>query len=209
MTSLSSESPASSPQSFFEVWLPARFAELMAAAAPRKLQLNERCSVQVRVGAGTWLLTIAGEQLNVTPSTEAATDAVSQDPPTFRLRIDERLFERIVLAEAAKVTAVPTTLPPSFPALKLLTLDDEAIALIGEIPGSLELVVVDDGVSRAVTFGPGNRAPHPAACILKCALEDLEAIRRGEAQPMEMFFTGRIQLEGDAQVAMALAGLFL
>lgn len=200
MTQPPSDTPLSSPHSFFETWLPARFAEFVQTCSPGQLQFNARCSVHVEVGAEAWHLSLRDNALDV-----RAVTVGNADEATFRVHVDPALFDRFVLAEATKVTSVPKELP----ALKLLALDDEALTLIRDIPGCLKVVATEPGAELSATFGPGSRPAEPAECTLKCSVADLEAVKAGQAQPMELFFSGRIQLEGDAQVAMALAGLFL
>jgi hypothetical protein len=93
--------------------------------------------------------------------------------------------------------------------LELLNLDDEALNLVQDIPGALKLVVRDAETTYTASLGPGSRAIAPPACSLSCSLADAELLRTGKVQPMELFFGGRIQIEGDPQVAMGLAGLFM
>jgi hypothetical protein len=82
--------------------------------------------------------------------------------------------------------------------------------LIQSIPGALQLIINDgDDDSCRVTLAPGQQPLVPAACTLKCSLADAQALRAGTVQPMELFFGGRLLLEGDPQVAMALVGLFV
>ncbi len=93
--------------------------------------------------------------------------------------------------------------------LELLNLDDEALKLVQDIPGALKLVVRDAETTYTASLGPGSRAIAPPACALSCSLADAELLRTGKVQPMELFFGGRIQIEGDPQVAIGLAGLFM
>lgn len=190
-----------SASEFFESWVPARLSEVLASG----VQVNTRCKVAVNVGEDGWVLAATDGQVVVEPvHAEPSADLV------FRVSISPPMFERFVLAELANLPAVPAAPPPSSPLLKLFNLDNESMALVQNVPGALELVIFDgeDASCRAI-LAPGSRAFEPVACTLKCSLADAQALRAGSAQPMELFFGGRLQLEGDPQVAMALAGLFL
>lgn len=186
----------------FEKWIPARFAEFLATNTGKTLQPNEHCSVVVTVDAESWLLQIRERQLTVTSSPADA-------PASFRLQVSGATLERFVLSEIASLPSVPEHTPPSSPLLKLLSLDDEFLELVQAIPGGLRLVVKDGETQYSATLGPGSRPVSPAACTMSCTLADAELLRGGKVQPMELFFGGRIQLEGDPQVAMGLAGLLL
>lgn len=186
----------------FEVWLPARFAEFLSTHAGNAAQPNEHCTVNIECGAQSWLLSVKNRQLVVEASTP-------QSAASFRLQVAENTVQHFVLREIANLPPIPQDVPPSSPLLKLLNLDDEALNLVQNIPGALKLVVRDGETSYTASLGPGSRAATPAACTLTVGLADAELLRAGSAQPMELFFGGRIQIEGDPQVAMGLAGLFL
>lgn len=186
----------------FETWLPTRFAEFLATPVGKSVKANEHCTVHVDVGSGAWLLRVKDGGLVVESSPR---DAAA----SFRLHVAENTIERFVLSELAHLPPVSADLPPPSPLLKLLNLDDEALNLVQSVPGAMRLVVRDGETEFTASLGPGSRPLTPAACTLSCALADAELLRTGKAQPMELFFGGRIQLEGDPQVAMGLAGLFL
>lgn len=186
----------------FENWIPARFAEFLATNTGKAIQPNEHCSVVVSVDAESWLLSIRERRLTVASSPSDA-------PTSFRLQVSGATLERFVLGEIANLPPVPENTPPSSPLLKLLSLDDESLELVQAISGGLRLVVKDGETQYSATLGPGSRPLTPAACTMSCSLTDAELLRSGKVQPMELFFGGRIQLEGDPQVAMGLAGLLL
>jgi hypothetical protein len=186
----------------FEVWIPARFAEFLSTQAGKTVQPNEHCTVNIECGGSSWLLQVKSRQLVVNSSTP-------EGAASFRLQVAEKTIEHFVLREIANLPPIPPDVPPSSPLLKLLNLDDEALNLVQNIPGALALVVRDAETSYTASLGPGSRAIAPAACTLSCSLADAELLRTGKVQPMELFFGGRIQIEGDPQVAMGLAGLFM
>lgn len=186
----------------FEAWIPARFAEFLSTQTGKSVQPNERCTVNVGVDSQNWLVQIVEREMRVTTS-------ASDSAASFRLWLSSATLERFVLRELQNLPPVPEETPPSSPLLKLLNLDDESLNLVQNIPGAMKLVVRDGETQFTASLGPGSRPIEPAACTLSCNLADAELLRTGKVQPMELFFGGRIQLDGDPQVAMGLAGLFL
>ena len=59
-------------------------------------------------------------------------------------------------------------------------------------------IIVIDGQSISTTDAPAD-------CTIKLSLDDLEALISGELNPTAAFMTGKIQVEGDMSVAMALS----
>ena len=59
-------------------------------------------------------------------------------------------------------------------------------------------VIVIDGQSISTTDAPAD-------CTIKLSLDDLEALTSGELNPTAAFMTGKIKVEGDMSVAMALS----
>lgn len=186
----------------FETWLPARFAEFLATQTGQNVRANEHCTVNIDLEEHFWLLQVRNQALVVIPSTPDA-------PASFRLHVAPLALERFVLGEIGNLPPIPTDTAPSSPILKLLALDDEALNLVQNLPGAMRVVIRDGETQYSASLGPGSRPLTPPVCTLSCSLADAELMRSGKAQPMELFFGGRIQLEGDPQVAMGLAGLFM
>jgi hypothetical protein len=190
-----------SASEFFEQWVPARLGEVLATG----VQVNTRCRVSVSVGTESWVLAANNGRIEVTSGPEADPSKLS-----FCVALSPTLFQRFVLSELVNVPEVPASVPQNSPLLKLFNLDDESLSLIQNIPGALHLVIADgEDDSYRVQLGPSLQSLGSAACTLKCSLVDALALRAGTVAPMELFFGGRLQLEGDPQVAMGLAGLFL
>ena len=61
-------------------------------------------------------------------------------------------------------------------------------------------VIVIDGQSISTTDAPAD-------CTIKLSLDDLEALISGDLNPTTAFMTGKIKIEGDMSVAMALSQL--
>jgi putative sterol carrier protein len=61
-------------------------------------------------------------------------------------------------------------------------------------------VIVIDGASISTTDGPTD-------CTIKLSLDDLESLIAGDLNPTMAFMSGKIKIEGDMTVAMALSQL--
>ncbi len=61
-------------------------------------------------------------------------------------------------------------------------------------------VIVIDGSSLSTTDGPAD-------CTIKLSLSDFEDLISGDLSPTTAFMTGKIKIEGDMSVAMALQSL--
>ena len=59
-------------------------------------------------------------------------------------------------------------------------------------------IIVIDGQSISTTDAPAD-------CTIVLSLEDLEALISGELNPTSAFMTGKIKIEGDMSVALALS----
>jgi putative sterol carrier protein len=59
-------------------------------------------------------------------------------------------------------------------------------------------VIVIDGASISTTDAPAD-------CTIKLSLDDLESLIAGDLSPTTAFMTGKIKVEGDMSVAMALS----
>jgi putative sterol carrier protein len=77
--------------------------------------------------------------------------------------------------------------------------------------------VESSGFDRSVKFDTGDdgvividgtsisTADAPADCTIKLSLDDLDSLVSGDLSPTTAFMTGRIKVEGDMSVAMALS----
>ena len=90
---------------------------------------------------------------------------------------------------------------------------------VQEIADSMKARVEGSGFDRSVKFDTGadgvividgttiSTTDAPADCTIKLALEDLESLISGDLSPTTAFMTGKIKVEGDMSVAMALSQL--
>ncbi|MCO5070559.1 MAG: SCP2 sterol-binding domain-containing protein [Rhizobiaceae bacterium] len=59
-------------------------------------------------------------------------------------------------------------------------------------------VIVIDGTTISTTDAPAD-------CTISLSLEDLEALLAGELSPTAAFMQGKLKVEGDMSIAMALS----
>lgn len=59
-------------------------------------------------------------------------------------------------------------------------------------------VIVIDGATISTTDAPAD-------CTIKISLDDLESLIAGELNPTAAFMQGKIKVEGDMSIAMALS----
>ena len=88
---------------------------------------------------------------------------------------------------------------------------------IQDVAEKMRSRVESSGFDRSVKFDTGadgvividgqsiSTADAPADCTIELSLEDLEALISGELNPTAAFMTGKIKVEGDMSVAMALS----
>ncbi len=187
-----------SPEAFFAQYLPARVAR-MAAAIHGKDSVG---SVAFEVlGAGKWWL-----KLN--QGTLVASSAANEDE-LLTVVVRAADFVPVIVGGAQRV---PEELPPErqMIAARLLTLDQERARLINTVQGSLGLALADAGATRRLLIAPrtAQRNLDKPSCEIACSIEDFWAMQSGASNPFELLMNGRIRLDGDAQIAMALSGVF-
>ncbi|OQM77063.1 SCP2 sterol-binding domain-containing protein [Manganibacter manganicus] len=61
-------------------------------------------------------------------------------------------------------------------------------------------VILIDGANISTTDGPAD-------CTIKLSLDDLESLLAGDLNPTMAFMQGKLKVEGDMSVAMALSQL--
>lgn len=70
-------------------------------------------------------------------------------------------------------------------------------------------VKFDTGADGVIVIDGGtvSTADGPADCTITLSLDDLEAMIAGDLNPTTAFMTGKLKIEGDMSVAMALSQL--
>lgn len=154
------------------------------------------------VGAGEWTLRILSGKLDV--SAGVAPDVALQ------LSLHASDFGPLVVTPLRRAGAPSGALPNGFWA-RLGRWDEETVDLVRRQEGRILVRVDDFGTSRNVAITPGllPYSLSEAPCIIECRLADLEELQARTANPLDLFYAGQIRITGDAQIALAMAGLFL
>jgi hypothetical protein len=180
---------------FVEQFLPEQYVRLCEQGGPALSQARFGLNV---VGAGQWSLIAGGQQLEIQRNLTA--DRVL----TASVTADD--FERLALGEALSEER-----PPLFIGQRMLRVDTQTLTLVKNVPGSILVRIADQGTQRRVLLTPGDRAIdfENAECAVECDHVDLIAVRSGQVPPLELFLAGKLRVLGDAQLALALGGLFV
>lgn len=90
---------------------------------------------------------------------------------------------------------------------------------VQDIAEKLRARVESSGFDRSVKFDTGgdgvividgasiSTVDAPTDCVISLSLDDLESLISGDLSPTTAFMTGKIMIEGDMSVAMALSEL--
>jgi predicted lipid carrier protein YhbT len=190
----------SDPKEFFTRYVPERFAAVVADFTGK----TSAGSLAFDIGeAGAWSFRLENGALAVEPG--VAADAI------LRISVAPADFEPLVVKSAARFAGAPAALERQLIALRALDLDAERAQLIRGIAGSVAIVVVDQGVPSRIVLTPGSAAPNLDApdCELSVDLEDFLALQQGRQNPIELLMANRLRISGNAQIALALSGLFV
>jgi len=188
------------PEAFFSSYLPATFEPLRAklgeTSSPGAVvfRVGERPPLAVRIVKG------ALECVEAVPE-----DAIVQ----ISVSLDD--FEPILVQGAELLLADHADVERQLAVLRALTLDEERVQLIRAVKGSVAFVLEENGTERRVTLTPGSQRANVAVaeCTVRAQLSDFLAMQRGAVNPFELLMNGKIQLSGDAQIAMALSSLLV
>lgn len=190
------------PRELFEEFLPRQAASL-------GLQLPELpASLCVHVlGAGSWTLSLAHGGLQV--------DAGMQPDTLLQLSLELRDFPLFVVAPLERAVAALDAGPVAPAASSIIQRvsrwDEETLGLLRSQRGSIVTTLSDAEQQHHVALTLGGDAPtfDEPRCRLTCELEDVVAVQEGRSSATDLLYGGRLRMEGDAQIALALAGLFL
>jgi len=189
----------SSPDAFFSTYIPARFAELAGFDGA-----SSSGSVLFTVpGAGQWAYRLAQGKLLVEPS--ASADAI------VSITIPQPSFEPIVIAGAERLAGQTLSPERQLLAFRALTLDAQRVQQIRAVTGSVAFAVIDGPNTHRVYVTPGNAQPNLSQpeCEVSCEADAFWGLQSGTHNPIELLMAGKLRIAGDAQIPMALSGLFV
>lgn len=215
------------PERFLVEFLPAFVAAFVAdggasadGGEPRVTRSNDEgarrgrrgpssAGVAVRVvGVGEWTLRLADRALQLSPG--VADDVALQ----LSLRAED--FASLVVEPTRRALQAPDAAALRARAARGLwtrlgRFDDETADLLRRQDGRILVRVNDSGTSRNVALTPGAQqySLDSAECCIDCDLDALASVQEKRKNPLDLFYEGQIRITGDAQIALAMAGLFL
>lgn len=211
------------PERFFLEFLPAVVSELGAPAATpfsgagagaglplRRRGTPSSAGVGLRVvGVGEWTLRFAERAL--LPSSGIADDValqISLRGEDFQPLVVEPMRRALALQQASGSDGA---LVARSLWARLGRFDDETVGLLREQQGRILVRIDDAGTARHLALTPG-RLPYSlesAECTIDCPLSALLELGDKGKSPLDLFYAGQLRIGGDAQIALAIAGLFL
>lgn len=185
---------AESVAEFVEQYLPERYALALAGKVPPAVAVTFGLRI---TGTGDWSLTAGPERLLV--------DRELSERRILTATLDLEDFERLLTSDELR-------LRDDVPLLaNARRWDAETLSLVRAMQGSILVRVSDLPRDRRILLTPGTLVADfdSAPCTIECDFADLIAVRTGVQQPMDLFMAGKLRLQGDAQLALALGGLLL
>jgi len=211
------------PEPFLVEFLPAIVSQFGALAAPAaagtgggagRLPVRRRAptsaGIGVRVvGAGEWTVRASEQALGVSPG--IADDVVLQ------ISLAAQDFGPLIVEPARRALAAHDSASVASELLarslwaRLGRFDAETAELLRQQQGRILVRIDDAGTLRRVALTPGRVAYslEAAECSVDCPLAALLELQEKRKNPLDLFYEGRIRIGGDAQLALAIAGLFL
>jgi len=195
------------PEVFFTERFPAQMnrqlaeQEEAAAAAQRALEgmraLDATLRFEVRgEGGGTWYVNFAGGR--------ASASTTPSHPPFLSITLDRADFEPLWREAGDHVLGFLGGVSGMGAPIKLTR---SRVEQIGGVKGTLLFELTGEGGFRLLAHlgGEPPAADAPPATTIRVDAAAYRELRSGALQPQDAFLAGKIQVEGDMQLAMQLA----
>jgi len=189
-----------SPKEFFERYIPERFAAFKAGMAGK----TSTGSMVFRVsGVGEWTLRLSDGELAVSEG--------MQDDVILQVTVSSEDFGPIFVQAAMLQEDEPIKPEQQVMAFKALTIDSERTKLVQNIAGTVAFVIDAGEETHQLFITPGKGEPklEGADCRLECKMNDFVDMQTGKQNPMQLAMGGKIKIVGNAQIPMALSGVFV
>ncbi len=185
--------PPRSPARFFGEYVPAHFAALESALRDR----SSPGSIAFEVGDESWSLKLEAGKV-------VATQGVAADT-LLCVTLAQADFEPVIVDGAARLDE-NAGLERQLVAGRALALDEERARMLRESGGSVLLRLAGAASTHRVLVSVGGTKPKPDApdCEIDCSLADLWAIQSGTANPFQLLLDGKIRIQGNAALALAV-----
>jgi len=199
--------PPPAPAAFFAERFPAQMnrqlaeQEEAAAAAQRTLEGMRGVDATLRFdvrgeGGGTWYVNFAGGRA-------VAGDSAAH-PPFLSIALDRADFEPLWREAGDNVLGFLGGVSGMGAPIKLTR---SRVEQIGAVKGALLFELTGAGGFRLVAHLGGEPPSEdvPPATTIRVDAQAYRELRSGALQPQDAFLAGKIQVEGDMQLAMQLA----
>lgn len=196
------------PRELFEEFLPRQLEGRRVPVA----RIPAALAVRVR-GVGDWSIVFREGRLSV--------ESGLASPTVVQLSIELQDWEPLVAEPLGRLASAYSAHPESASAdggspvgallSRMARWDQETVDLLRQQTGSVEVAVRQSERRHRLLVTPGRGEPSFDAprCTVSCDLEDLVAVQEGRQNPLDLLYGGRLQIAGDAQIAVALAGLLI
>jgi hypothetical protein len=188
------------PKEFFTQYIPSRF-EVFKAGLEGKTSTG---SMVFRVvGVGEWSLRLNAGTLEIS-------DGMSDDT-IIQVSVSSDDFGPIFVHAAVLQEGQTVKPEQQVMAFKALTIDAERAKLVRGIAGTVAFVIEADGKTHKLGITPGTGEPKldQPDCRLECKMNDFVDMQTGKQNPMQLAMSGKIRIVGNAQIPMALSGVFV
>ncbi len=186
-------------KTFFTQYLPSRF-ELTKSAFAGKTS-NGSMVFRV-VDGGEWSLRLQAGELEIADG--------MHDDAILQVTVSAEDFKPIFVRGAELQEGVTIKPEQQVMAFKALVLDAERAKMVRSMGGTVAFVIADGGRTHRLAVTPGGGAPklEQPDCRLECNMNDFMEMQTGKQLPMQLAMAGKIRIVGNAQISMALAGVF-
>lgn len=182
------------PAEFFETWLPAEFARVRETGALTATPPDNKVAVELGGdGGGAWTLVMAGGELSVVQG--AADDAaitLSASTQDFRALLGGEQGEHQLLPDSDEGVD-----------LNLLVIDQQTQQILDGVSGTIHVKITGFNGRDWSLSAAFKGASDPAATISVPA-DVYKQIAEGSLAAPQAYFSGQIQMTGDATFAMQL-----
>jgi len=188
-----------SPAEFFTQYIPQQFEAMKAGLAGKS---SSGCMTFRVLDGGEWSLRLKDGELSVTQNMD--------DDVIIQITVSQQDFDPIFVQGAIQQEGEPIKPEAQVMAFKALTIDSERAKLVRDVVGSVAFVVADGDDFHKLIITPGTATPklEDADCRLECTMNDFMDMQTGKQQPLQLAMSGRIRIVGNAQIPMALSGVF-
>lgn len=187
------------PDEFFTKYVPERFQTLKSGVAGKT---SAGC-LAFRVGEAAWSLRVKQGELLIQSGVE--------DDVIVQVTVPEADFKPVVVRGAELQESEVLGAEKQILAFRVLTSDPDRVALVRNVRGSMAFVINAGAGTHKLVITPGNALPNfdQPECRLECLMSDFMDMQTGKLNPMQLAMSGRIRILGNAQIPMALSGVFV